>query len=75
MLIGVFLLIGQRPLIYSIFSHTIILKLNSTAHIIFIDIYIKLSYEDSGKPGAQRGACGTNGVLVGDRIEFDREYI
>ena len=57
------------------FFRTLILKLNSTAHIIFIDIYIKLYYEDSGKPGAQRGACGTNGVLVGDRIEFDREYI
>ena len=64
-----------RGLLYILFFRTLILKLNSTAHIIFIDIYIKLSYEDSGKPGAQRGACGTNGVLVGDRIEFDREYI
>ena len=37
--------------------------------------YTLILNEDSGKPGApSEEACGPNDVLVGDRIEFDREY-
>ena len=65
-----------RGLSYILFFAHTYLKLNGTSHITFIEIYIKYLMRTLENPVLNEELVGPIVCwLVGDRIEFDREYI